>query len=74
MSAKKGGVLYPLKISPLNSPSPHSNTTNISYKETKQRIILSLLYTHTKTHESNCFTYYQAKFHPHEYSIVQTYY
>ena len=43
--------LPPFLPSPLSAdaPSPHSNTTNISYKETKQRIILSLLYTlHTK--------------------------
>jgi len=39
-------------------------------RKTKQRIIF-IIHTYT---QSNCFTYYQAKFHPHEYSIVQTYY
>ena len=40
----------PLKPPPqILVPPFHSNPTNISYKETKQRIILSLLYTlHTK--------------------------
>jgi len=44
-------------------------TPNISYN-TKQRIIF-IIHTYT---QSNCFTYYQAKIHPNEYSIVQTYY
>lgn len=64
------------KNDPFHSFSFYTKTNktsaiNIIKKTTTKQRIIFIIHTYT---QSNCFTYYQAKFHPHEYSIVQTYY
>lgn len=62
--------------SPVRTTQKPTMSSAIIIRKTKQRIIFNYIHTYT---QSNCFTYYHQKrqakkFHPHEYSIVQTYY